>query len=925
MNIIKNQTPEQKARDIIDKKLEQAGWSVQDRDKVDWNKSLGIAIREYPTEEGEPADYALFLDRKPVGIIEAKRDSEGHKITTVEEQSAKYAENPLKFLDNKPLFFRYEATSVLTRYTDIRDPKSRSREVFSFHQPKTLKDRVNESKTLRGHLQDLPLLSPPEDYFRDCQIKAIENLEKSFKENRPRALIQMATGSGKTFTAITAIYRLLKFARAKKILFLVDTKNLGEQAEQEFLNYTPTDDNRKFTELYGVTRLKSKYIPTDSSVYISTIQRLYSILKSEDLDESLEETNPNEPSFNIKPPSEVVYNPEIPIEFFDFIIIDECHRSIYNLWRQVLDYFDAFLIGLTATPNKRTFGFFNENLVSEYSHIEAIADGVNVGFDTYIIETKISKQGETIEAKEYVDKRDRLTRKTRWGQVDEDIEYRPTELDKKIVNPSQIRNIIKTFKNKLPEIFPHREEVPKTLIFAKTNSHAEDIINIAREEFAEDNDFCKKITYQSTEDPKSLLAQFRNDYNPRIAVTVDMIATGTDVKPLECLIFMRDVRSKNYYEQMLGRGTRTFGKDDLQKVSPSSITQKTHFVVIDAVGVSQSNKTEMKSLERKRYISTKDLLDAVLMGNKEEGIYSSLASRLSRFDKNLTPSERQGFKKLSSGKEPKDYIRVLLNVHEPDVIEGKARERFNLKKEAEPTEEQKKEVQETLFKETQSMFNGALNTFIVKAQQSHEQIIDTVNPDRVDYAGWSKEKRKSYETLVQDFEDFIKENKDEITALSIFYNEPHRRKEITYSMVNEIYEKLKADKPNLHPIRIYKACSFIDGKPLQNPISQLTAIVSLIRRICKIDSELTIYSQTVDKNFKNWIFKKHEGNKEKFTDEQMRWLRMIKDHIASSFHIEEDDFSRAPFDAEGGLGKMYQLFGTQMNEIIQEINEALSL
>ncbi len=920
-----NQNPEQKARDIIDQKLEQAGWSVQNRNEVDWSKSLGIAIREYPTQEGKPADYALFVDRKPVGIIEAKRDSEGHKITTAEEQSAQYADNPLKSLDNQPLFFRYEATGVLTRYTDSRDPKPRSREIFSFHKPKTLKDRIDEDKTLRRRLkEDLPVFYHPDNYFRDCQIKAIANLEQSFRENRPRALIQMATGSGKTFTAITAIYRLLKFARAKKILFLVDTRNLGEQAEQEFSNYTPVDDNRKFTELYGVTRLQSKYIPPDSSVYISTIQRLYSILKSEELDESLEETNPNESNFKIKPPSEVTYNPEVPIEFFDFIIIDECHRSIYNLWKQVFDYFDAFLIGLTATPDKRTFGFFNENVVSEYSHSEAIADGVNVGFDTYIIETKISKQGEKIEAKEYVDKRDRLTRKTRWEQINEELEYKPTELDRKVVNPSQIRNIIKEFKNKLPEIFPHREEVPKTLIFAKTDSHADDIINIVREEFGESNNFCKKITYQSTENPKSLLSQFRNEFYPRIAVTVDMIATGTDVKPLECLIFMRDVRSKNYFEQMLGRGTRTFGKDDLKKVSPSSVTQKTHFVVIDAVGVSKSNKIEMKPLEKKRYTPTKDLLNAVLMGNKEEEVYSSLAGRLSRFKKNMTPEEEKKFKNLSSDREVKDYIKSLLNAHDPDVIGDKAKEKFNLEKEKEPTEKQKKEIQTALLKETQSMFSGALNTFIVKTQQLHEQIIDTVNPDRVDYAGWGKEQRKNYETLVQDFENFIKKNKDEITALSIFYNEPHRRKEITYSMINEIYEKLSTDKPNLSPTRVYEAYSKIEEQPLHNPISQLTAIVSLIRRICKIDSELTVYSQTVDKNFKNWIFKKHEGNKEKFTDEQIKWLRMIKDHIASSFHIEEDDFSRSPFDAEGGWGKMHQLFGNRMHEVIKEINEVLS-
>jgi type I restriction enzyme, R subunit len=299
-----------------------------------------------------------------------------------------------------------------------------------------------------------------------------------------------------------------------------------------------------------------------------------------------------------KEPLPVVYSEKIPIEFFDVIVIDECHRSIYNLWKQVLDYFDSFLVGLTATPDKRTFGFFNENVVSEYSHEDAVADGVNVGHDLYTIETKITKEGARLEAEEFVDKREKLTRKTRWEQLEDEVEYTATALDKDVVNPSQIRNIIRAFRDKLPEIFPDRDEIPKTLIFAKTDSHADDIIQMVREEFAEGNEFCKKVTYKIEEDPKSVLAQFRNEYYPRIAVTVDMIATGTDVKPLECLLFMRDVKSRNYFEQMKGRGTRTLDREGLIKVSPSAKTDKTHFVIVDAVGVSKSVKTDSRPLER---------------------------------------------------------------------------------------------------------------------------------------------------------------------------------------------------------------------------------------------------------------------------------------------------------------------------------------
>ena len=575
-----NQNPEQIARDKIDKMLIDAGWIVQSKSKVNLSAKKGVAVREYLTDIG-PADYVLFVDRKPVGVIEAKREEEGVRLTVHEDQAESYAKSKLKHLNNDPLPFVYESTGTLTRFTNHRDPKPRSRPVFSFHQPSTLEEWIKRPDTLRSRLQRMPGLI--EDGLRPAQKEAIKKLEVSFKDNRPKALIQMATGSGKTFTACTFVYRLLKHADAKRILFLVDTKNLGEQAEQEFLKYLPNDDNRKFTELYNVQRLCSSYIASDSQVCISTIQRLYSILQGKELDEKLEQENPNEKFWQKKEPMPVAYSPKNPVEQFDFIIVDECHRSIYNLWKQVLEYYDAFLIGLTATPDKRTFGFFDENVVSEYTYEDSVTDGVNVPYDVFTIETKITKNGAKIKAKEYVDKREKLSRRKRWERLDDDYEYTAKKLDNDVVNPSQIRNIIKAFKDCLPTIFPDRFdengefEIPKTLIFAKTDSHADDIIQIAREEFAEGNDFCKKITYKIDDDPKSILNRFRNSWAPRIAVTVDMIATGTDVKPLEVLLFMRDVKSINYFEQMKGRGTRTISFDDLKRVTPDSQTSKNTF------------------------------------------------------------------------------------------------------------------------------------------------------------------------------------------------------------------------------------------------------------------------------------------------------------------------------------------------------------
>ncbi len=923
-----NQNPEQIARDQIDKQLSDCGWLIQDKSKINLHAGLGVAVREYLTDVG-PADYVLFVSGKPVGIIEAKREEEGHKLNEHEAQVEAYAKAKLKHLNNEPLPFVYLSTGEITKFTDFTDPKPRANVVFSFHRPETILGWTKTDKSLRRRLHDLPPLLP--DGLRDCQINAITNLEKSFRENRPRALIQMATGSGKTFTAITFIYRLLKFAKAKRILFLVDTKNLGEQAEQEFMSYIPVDDNRKFTELYSVQRLKSSYIASDSQVCISTIQRLYAVLKGTDLEESAEEENPNERKFEAKEIPPIAYEAKLPIEFFDFIVIDECHRSIYNLWKQVLEYFDAFEIGLTATPDKRTFGYFNQNVVSEYSHEMAVADNVNVGYEVFLIDTRITQEGAKLWKGEYVELRDRLSRKKRMELQDEDEEYSARQLDKDVVNPNQIRTIIRTFRDHLPGIFKDRFdqhgifEVPKTLIFAKTDSHADDIIQIVREEFAEENKFCKKITYTS-DDPKSTLAQFRNDYYPRIAVTVDMIATGTDVKPLECLLFMRDVKSINYFEQMKGRGTRTIDLDSLRKVTPTAKFTKDHFVIVDAIGVTKSLKTDSRPLEKKPGVPLKDLLQAIAVGARDEALFTSLANRLTRLDKQITDKERQGFKELAQGKTISQVVKGLLGAYNPDVIE-EIEEKIGFEKlGAAPVEIEAAITNaiEQLQNEAAKVFTGELNNYIENVRKAHEQRVDLSNPDEVIHVGWDMDVIAKAGEIVKGFTEWMLLHKDELTALQIFYNQPYRRRELTYSMIKEVLDKLKEDKPALAPMQVWRAFTSTGVKSNGSPLNELSSIVSLIRNVCGIDSVLTSYDKVVDKNFKDWVWKRHSGAGHKFTEEQMQWLHMIKEHVSSSFHIEKDDFDYNPFNSLGGLAKMWQLFGTETDEIINELNEVLA-
>ena len=909
-------TPEAKARQIIDKKLIQSGWLIQDLRQINLSAGVGIAVREFPTSTG-PVDYALFVDGRPVGVLEAKKTDSGENLTTVEEQSSRYAHSTLKYVGSDyRIRFAYEATDKLIRFTDYDDIKFRSRTVFSFHRPETLKALIAAPDTVRNNMKHFPPLD--ETGFRKCQIKAINNLDQSFADNRPKALVQMATGAGKTFTAITAAYRLLKYGKMNRILFLVDTKSLGEQAEREFLAYTPNDDPRNFSQLYVVRRLKNSYIPNDIQICISTIQRMYSILKGEELDEGAEEVPFAEyVTAESKAPKEVVYNEKYPPEFFDCIIVDECHRSIYNVWSQVLTYFDAFIIGLTATPDKRTFAFFDENVVSEYPREQAIVDGVNVGEDIFLIETDITRNGARL-MKQLIEYRDRLSRAKRWQQMDEDEDYSGAnkgKLDKDVVNPSQIRTVIRSFKENLfTTLFPRRKEVPKTLIFAKTDSHADDIIQIVREEFGEGNDFCKKITY-AADKPESVLSAFRNDYYPRIAVTVDMIATGTDVKPIECLIFMRDVRSKNYFEQMKGRGTRTLGVDDLQKVTPSATENKDHFVIVDAVGVTKSKKSDTRPLERKPSVSMKELMMNIALGAKDEDTLTSLANRITRLNAQMTTSERKTFEStvgISAGK----VAENLLNAFDEDVITERAQTDTGAE---EPTEEQLQAAKAALITEAVAPFHDPDNRdFIENVRRSHDQIIDNVNLDSVTFAGYDTQREENADQVIATFRKFIEENKDEIIALRIIYDQAYKDRPMMIDGLKAIYQQLKEKGVTVE--RLWDCYAIKKPEKVKRgTMAQLTDLISIIRFEMGYADNLSPFADKVNYNFMQWTFRKNTGAVH-FTEEQMEWLRLIKDHIITSLSILPEDLDLTPFDRRGGLAAFYGAFGDEYESILNEMN-----
>jgi len=909
--------PEEQARKTIDKMLTDSGWIIQDYDDRNLSAGLGVAVREFPLGK-DSADYALFLDSQPVGVVEAKKA--GHTLSGVVEQSEKYLDGLHEKFTSAPMRppFSYETTGIETKFADRHDPNHRSRYVFTFHRPELLQEWLKEEKTIRGRLKEIPKLNY--ENLWACQSEAIINLEDSFAQNKPRALIQMATGSGKTYTAVTSVYRLIKFAKARKILFLVDRSNLGRQALREFQQYVTPDDGRKFTDLYNVQHLQSHTIDPIPKVVISTIQRMYSILKG---DKEYEEENDEFSSFEDPPdetPVEVKYNADIPIGEFDFIIIDECHRSIYNKWKQVLDYFDSFLIGLTATPSNDTIGFFNNNQVMRYTHERAVVDAVNVGYHVYKIRTKITDQGSTVEAGQFIEKRDRLTRKQVAEQLNEDLIYPKDELDRSVVSKDRIRLIIRTFKERLPEIFPNRTNVPKTLIFAKDDSHAEDITEIIREEFGLGNEFCKKITYKTKEKPEELISSFRNSPMPRIAVTVDMIATGTDIRPLECIIFMRDVRTKNYFDQMKGRGTRIIKPDDLLAVTPDA-TSKTHFVIVDAVGVCEHAMSDTHSLSKNPSVSFKELLDKAIDKNADEDDIQSLIYRLSRLDKKLDQNDKDEITEVNNGKTLSDIGQTLLDGIDADKRVEKAKEQFNTE---EPTTEQIKTVGKQMIDEACKVFDSVkLRKTILDIKSKNEQIIDDVSIDELLEAGFTDKVQNIDNKTIKNWTLFIEKNKDQIIALDIIYSKPYRMREITFSDIKNLVNSIEKPPYNLTPEVIWSAYQRLDkSKVKSNPVKMLTDLIPIIRYSSGEEGSLLPFSEIVNEKFEKWLIQQ-ESSGRKFTPEQKEWLVMIKDAIASSVSITIDAIDDVPFNQKGGRVKFFEIFGDDYEKILEELHEVL--
>lgn len=918
-------TPEARARLLIDRQLEQAGWVVQDRSQIDLVNHGGVAVRETILDRGAGrADYLLYLDMRVVGVIEAKPS--GTTLTEVEWQSRRYAQGLTKeqklgaTLVRDELPFIFEASGTETHYTNLFDPDPRSRNIFNFPKPQTLarvlRDAADkpDEPTWRAKVHSIP--STDEYDLRPASRRAVIAIEETLAGNQhSRSLVQMATGAGKTRMAVTESYRLLKYGGFHRILFLVDRNNLGDQALREFRDFDTPDDGRKFTDLYNVDKLTSSGMVGSSAVVISTIQRVWSVLKGEVV---TEDDDPGIDSFQPASPVEVAYSPDLPPESFDLVIVDECHRSIYGLWRGVVEYFDAHVVGLTATPTKQTLGFFQQNLVSEYTFAQSVADKVNVDFDVFRIRTQITEQGSTVEAGTIVPLMDRRTRQQRLEELDNDVPYAPNELDRSVVSKSQIRTVLETYRDLLyTDIFPGRKVVPKTLIFAKDDNHAEEIVTQVKEVFGKGNDFAAKITYNS-KDPKELLQNFRNSPSLRIAVTVDMIATGTDVKAIECVIFMRDVRSGTYFEQMKGRGARSMDDASFTALTPDA-THKERFVIVDCVGVTEHPFVDASPLDRVKSASLKSLLERAATLTISVDEVATLASRLSRLSRELTESENAELATLG-GIPLEEISQGLVKIADPDAL---AEVIENAPLNADGKKDTQRAMREFIADIVRPLAgNAPLRQRILEIRQSHDLMIDEVSRDVLLGAGGVVDTSKA-KSMVESWLQYLTENRDEITAIQLLYSKPKGVK-ITFSELKELAERIRRPHPTWTIDVLWNAYLAIEPtKVRKSAVHTTTDLVSLVRFSLGYVKELVPFVDLVEERYAAWLMQQ-ENQGARFTENQRWWLDRIKDAISQSAYFNVKDLDMSPFSERGGSDGVVADLGNRVPELIDSLNKELS-
>lgn len=881
---ILSKKPEELAREKIDEMLRRAGWQITNRDDF-CERYNACAVEEGLMKGNREADYVLHLDGKAIGILEAKR-SENKLGQEVADQALGYSANTLdwcaKWQDPLPLVYLCNGDTLLfcNRNSATEGHDAQFVELKRMHSPKEAAELGNVHSEF-AKMPSVPEVGPRG--LRQCQHDAIENLELSFKHGKKKALIILATGAGKTFTACTAAYRLLNYTPARKVLFLVDRNNLGKQAEGEFGTYKLTETQKPFTDEYCVQRLFNIKDIASSNVVISTIQRLFATLTGQDLIESEDDESELDAGPDDTTVVDLSGKLQLPKNCFDLIIVDECHRSIYGKWRKVLEYFNtARIVGLTATPTPEAYAFFNNNRVVHYSFEDSVRDNVNVAPRIYRIRTDVSENGGKIQLGEKVEKLINLTGEIRNITQEEEQDYTNTQLDRSVVNPAQIRLVVDEYKKSIySTLFPEREKnwllIPKTLFFAKTDSHADYIISAIKESFSEElkkyglelpKEFVQKITCKAG-NSNQLIQDFRNEKKFRIAVTVTLVATGTDVKPLEVLVFMRDINSSVLYEQMKGRGCRTLDDEKLRLVTPNA-NSKDCFYIIDAVGVTEKdlNIPRIGDYKTEKVLGLREVMERLAHGEIPNEHLNLFAGYLSKIQNKACPEDLLELNSLLAPSVLADFIQGIF-----DAITGRNSNPLPPFENVNEANVERKELISAVID------NPKARRKILEINKGFVKILNE-GKDSLIYAGFSIEEAK---TNTQLFEEYIQEHKEEVEALRIIYN--NEDVAITSEMLNDLKRKLLLANSQFSPKYLWDCYETLfkkEGrvKPLETKeeVESLTAIIQLVKfALHRIDKLVSLQS-SLAKLFNLYCGKVWQP----LSENQIEVLRQVADFVAQN-------------------------------------------
>ena len=909
--------PEEKARVKIDKQLRNAGWDIVARNEYLPNSTS--AVKEALMGGNTESDYLLFIDGKAIAVVEAKRE-ENPLGDEVKKQAEDYAVSPQDWYGvwfEKLIPLVYMANGNKIYFKNMLVENSDYEELSQMHSPKKMLQIIGK----KSEYGALPLIE--KRGLRACQYRAEVKFEESLKMGNKKNLAVLATGSGKTYLACLAAYRLLNYTSTKRILFLVDRNNLARQTESEFSVFDRTEGQQKMGNLYTINRLK-KEEDIKGDIVISTIQKLFCVLTGQEINDSDEDAEDEKAKADEEKDSKTVVDLgndlKLPPDYFQLIIVDECHRSIYGKWKKVLDYFSgATVLGLTATPTPEAYAYFNKNVIEEYTYDDSVVDGVNVPSRVYRIITDITAHGGTIENGAKITETSKRTGKSETIDAGSSVEYGASELDRSVVNKKQIKEVLMAYKKALYEdLYPSRERkweyIPKTLIFAKSDPHANDIVEIVEEVFKVEfengklpKNFVKKITYTAG-DSNALIRDLRTEKDFRIAVTVTLVATGTDVKPLEVVLFMKDVHSDVLYTQMKGRGCRVISDDKLKEVTPNADTKECYYIV-DAVGVTESEKHIPKpgpDGSGKKNLSLEHLLERLAHNEvSDENLmllrdYCSTINR--RYEESVLFGRHLDYFITNFGFAP----RKLANDINTAFAQGTLVEYIS------PSHDN-------------SMRMGLIYCLIGNLQARNKllemqrgYLVETGDDDKVLYAGFSKETAKKY---IENFEKYLEDHKDDIEALRIIYNSED--KVITHDMLMELRDRLLSESRQYGVYQIWKNYKLLDeqgdvevldGKA---NVNALTNLIQIVRYAYKKNQKLTSLINGYASRFALYCGQ----NQRILTEDQKEIMKQIAEYIINDGAITVMELNET--DTELWKKAVKSIGGKELSTEIQKLSKLI--